>query len=117
MSIFNIPLRNDLTHYAFFTTLDGVTYELEFRYNLRSDCWYFDLRLEDGTEVLNGIKLVVNYPLLLGKQNENTPAGVLIATDTTGQKQDPGVADLGGRVTLAYYDAESAELLRTLAAE
>jgi hypothetical protein len=103
-----IPLRPDLTHYDLGITLDGVAYLLELRWNTREEAWYLDLRLEDGTDVVTGLKVVVSFPLGRRSQHPKCPPGILLAVDTSGGQKDPGIADLGDRVQLLYF--ERAEL-------
>jgi hypothetical protein len=107
MSVKNVPTRTDLTHYDFSMVLDGVTFVLEFRWNLREDAWYFDVRLDDGTNVANGVKVVVDWPLLRGLRSANRPLGEFVAFDTSGERRDAAIDDLGSRVKLYYFDAES----------
>jgi hypothetical protein len=100
-----IPLRPDLTHYDLGVTLDGVAYLLELRWNTREEAWYLDVRLEDGTDVVTGIKVVVGFPLAARSAHAKLPPGALFASDTSGKNQDPGIADLGNRVRLYYIPA------------
>jgi hypothetical protein len=95
-------------------TLDGVTYTLSFRWNVRAQAWYLDIWDELGTTLYEaGVRLVANYPLCAyfsGRQ----PAGNLVAVDTSGQGIDPGLNDLGGpsaRVQLYYLTTAEAALL------
>lgn len=111
MAIFKIPLRTDLTHYEFSITLDGVAYLLELRWNTREEAWYLDIRLEDKTDVVTGIKVVLGFPLGRRSQHAKRPPGILLALDTSGRDIEPGISDLGGRVELLYLDkAEQQEL-------
>lgn len=107
MAVSDIPNRTDLTHYELSVVLDGVTYVLEFRWNLRDAAWYFDIRLEDETNVANGIKVVINWPLLRGLRSDSRPPGELFAFDTSGAGFDPVIDNLGSTVKLSYYDATS----------
>jgi hypothetical protein len=104
-----LPLRPDLTHYDFGISLDGTSYLLELRWNTREEAWYLDIRLEDGTDVVLGIKVVVDFILGRRSQHPARPPGVFFAVDTSGRRQDPGISDLGARVQLLYFEA--AELL------
>lgn len=105
MAIHTIPLDPTLTHYDLQISLDGVNYTLEFRWNTRESKWYMDVRTEEGDPIYVGLALVVDHPL--GKRCRDTrfPSGVLVAVDTSSARQDPGIADLGDRVKLLYYEA------------
>lgn len=106
-----IPCRPDLTHYEMQITLEGVGYGLEFRWNTREEAWYMHLYGEDGTPIRMGVKVVVGFPLVARLNADARPRGRFVAFDTTNLDRNPGIADLGDRVTLAYFDAdEVAEL-------
>jgi hypothetical protein len=113
--ILEIPLRPDLAHYDFSYTLDEVTYLFEFRWNSREEAWYFDLRLEDETDVLNGVKVVLGYPMGIRSRNANRPPGQLVAFDTSGRNEEAGLEDLGSRVIILYYDLEEVNEMREAA--
>lgn len=94
---------------AFFdlqAVLDGVTYTLQFRWNVRLEAWFMDILDEQGvTMLLAGLRLVANWPL--GAYNTGRqPPGAFVAFDTSGEGLDPGLDDLGDRVQLKYFTAE-----------
>jgi hypothetical protein len=86
-------------------TLDGATYTLEFRWNVRLGAWFLAILDETGsTPIQTGIRLVANWRL--GSANVALqPPGSLFAHDTSGQGLDPGFEDLGTRVQLVYLTA------------
>jgi len=82
--------------------LDGVTYTLECRWNVRLGAWFLRVLDDQGVAVLLGDqRLVADYPLALAITSRS-PSGLLAALDTSGQGLDPGFTDLGGRVKLVY---------------
>lgn len=103
MSILAIP-TSDAPFATQATTLDGTVYELEFRYNQREACWYFSISLEDGTELLRGIKIVVGVSLLGRSIDSRLPPGELVAVANTEDDSPPALDELGidRRVTLTY---------------
>jgi hypothetical protein len=97
-----------LTYFDAQAPLDGVTYTLSFRWNVRASGWYLDIWDETGTVLyVAGVRVVANYPLcayFTGRQ----PPGHLVFVDTSGQGLDPGLSDLGSasaRVQLYYLTA------------
>ncbi len=104
MAVYELPLRADLTHYDFETTLDGVAYVLELRWNVRDEAWYLDVRLADGTDVVVGVKVVLEWPLGTRSRHASRPPGQLVAFDTSGVRDEPKIDDLGSRVKLLYFD-------------
>jgi hypothetical protein len=107
VGVFELPLRSGADHFQFGIRIEGTNYEFEFRWNYREEAWYFDLRLEDGTEIVLGVKVVVDWPLGRRSMHPKRLPGALIAVDTAGLQKDPGLNDLGSRVQLQYLDAVS----------
>lgn len=117
-----IPTSTTFPLYSQTTTLDGVDYVLRFLWNQREGSWFFSLLDADEDPIVEGLKVVVNLPLLRLVTDERKPPGVLLAVDTTapevdraaGEKVlalDPGLEDLGERVLLLYFsEAELASL-------
>jgi len=104
MAILIVPTSTEIAHYTQRTVLDGTSFQLEFIFNEREGSWYLSILSEEGDDLIMGIKIVADWPLLRRQQREDTPPGELIALDTTGEGLDPGFADLGGRVILLYGD-------------
>lgn len=90
------------------TTLDGVPYQLTFKYNTRESAYYLTIASSDGSTVYaQGIKLVSNFPLL---RNFSTPPGELYALATSNTDDSPArLGDLAtrGRVALYYAEADT----------
>lgn len=105
MAIVKIPTTPNLPHYNQFTTLDGVTYQLVFFWNVRDEHWFMDIFDINGNAVLLSTRLVCNFPLLR-RANPGAPPGQILAVDTSGVDLDPLLDDLGTRVELLYYDLE-----------
>jgi hypothetical protein len=95
-------------HFDLQVALDGVTYTLEFRWNVRASAWFMAVLDAQGvTAHVVGVKLVVDYPLNRFSPNR-TPPGLFMAIDTSatqGMGEDPGFDDLGNRVQIAYLTA------------
>jgi hypothetical protein len=102
---FVIPTSTTLPHYEIRVDLDGVPYTLEFRWNARDGAWYMHVKNEDDTHLVSGVKVVIGIPLGVRSANAEMPFGVLIALDTSGADEQPGIDELGERVLLYYYSA------------
>jgi len=89
------------------TTLDGVPYRMTLSYNQRCACWYFGLQSLEGTSIAEGIKLVVQWDLLLKCAHPLRPPGKLFVFSNTPDLSPPGLEDLvdGGRCYLTYVSA------------
>jgi hypothetical protein len=107
MALIIIPTSITKSNYVQNTTLDGVEYVLRFRWNQRESKWYLAIELPDETVLVAGIKVVADWPLLKMQTSELLPPGELFAVDSTGQETDPGLRDLGERVTLFYFEGDS----------
>lgn len=105
-----IPLPTDSPFFDIQVVLTGIIFTLEFHWNEREGSWYFNIQTEDGQDIINGVKVVVDFPLARRSPNPLRPAGVLVASDTTGKQQNPiwnpalNKSDLGDRVQLLYFE-------------
>ena len=91
------------------SALDGVTYQLTFRWSQRDGRWLLDVADDEGTALRSCLAPNTNAPLLRGCIAEGRPAGELLIVDTTGANDlDPGFDDLGApgaRFVLMYVTA------------
>lgn len=85
------------------TKLNGVGYELGFRWNARAGAWYLDLYDDGGTALFTGRKITVNNDLLGRSRPDGFPPGILWAQDGAEVPTEPGLRDLGSRVLLVYF--------------
>lgn len=117
-----IPTSTTFAFYSQTTTLDGQDYVFRFLWNQREGTWFFSLFDADEDPIVEGLKVVVNLPLLRLVTDERKPPGVLLAVDTTapevdrsaGEKVlalDPGLEELGERVLLLYFSEAEIESL------
>ncbi len=102
---FEIPLRNDLPHMELQVPLEGRTYTLELRWSVREERWYLDVMTEEREGIYVGIALVLNLKLGLRCASELFPPGAFFLLDTSGANLEPGLADLGARCKLLYFEA------------
>lgn len=101
-----IPLRTDLPHYDLQVELDGATYGLEFLWNPRSEAWSMTISSADGTVLAAGLRVVVDWAIGKRLKDATLPPGVFMAQDTSGERRDPGLEDLGRRVLLLYFSQD-----------
>lgn len=102
---YEVPLRDDLSHFDLVATLDGVDYTLEFVWNALDSAWYLTILDGDGeTPYHEGRRVVVGYPTD-PHITERYPPGLLVFVDSEGRDAEPGEADLGTRVKLLYFTA------------
>jgi len=98
-----IPFTPSDTNYRLQVALDGVAYLFDVHWNARDNGWYFDLREQDETPILLGIKVVLGPPL--GRTRRYHPFfqnHVLQVIDTSGAGVDAGFDDLGARVQVLH---------------
>jgi len=62
--IIELPLYTEPLDYIYGTVLEDEAKQLRFYWNSRSGQWHMDIRNEDQTEVVLGVPLVINYPIL-----------------------------------------------------
>lgn len=58
-----LPLFSD-SYFEYSFPLENDTKIFTFRWNNRELAWYFDIKQEDLTPIIRGVKLVAYYPLL-----------------------------------------------------
>lgn len=89
--------------------LDGVTYTLGLQWNERDGAWYLSISTAEGELLVAGRKVVLDALLLSRYRDARLPRGALMAIDTSGELEEPGLEDLGVRVKLLYFtEAERA---------
>lgn len=100
-----IPTSPDDPFYSQTSELNGVDYLLVFLYNQREGAYYLSLKTEDGVEIVSGLKLVCNTPLLAYHRSANTPPGeLMVLSSVETDESPPDVGELGpDRRCLLYY--------------
>lgn len=110
MSFFVPCTPNGRSAWTQLSALDGVTFQLTFRWSQRDGHWLLDLADGDGVAIKSGMLMGSGSVLLVGCIDERRPAGELVVVDTTGaDDMDPGFADIGApgaRWVLQYVTAE-----------
>ena len=90
--------------------LDGVTFQLRFRWNSRLEDWFLDILTEAGSPIVYGRRCVIGWILLRQSRHlDAIPAGEILAFDTTLRDVAPGLTDFGTRVLALYLDASELE--------
>lgn len=113
-----LPLVPSIPSYRRTTTIDGAPYHLDLRWNARDAAWFLDILEIDGTPIARGVKVVLGTYLARYTDHPLTRQGVLIAIDTSGDRRDAGLDDLGARVEVRWYSQiEIVGVARALAAE
>jgi hypothetical protein len=108
MATLEIPINPVYPSQIMSVVLDGVSYRLRVYYNYRQHIWIMDLLTNAGNDILSGVKLVPDFPLIRRYESaERRPPGEFYAVDTSGTGTPPGRFDLGTRrrVRLRYVEA------------
>jgi len=100
-----IPLHPSVPNYQLSTTIDGVPYVFDMRWNDRDSAWYFDLLTESDVPIIRGVKVVLGTYLGRRSVHQFFRDGVLVVTDMTGSGREAGLDDLGARVQMVRYSA------------
>ena len=90
-------------------TLDNNTYQLSFYWNTQCQAWFMDISGADGTPLVSGVKLILNYSLLAQHPEASLPPGIFIILDPSGNDADPGREDFlttGRNLQLVYVSYE-----------
>lgn len=96
-----IPFR-DLAAFRESVSLDGEIFILEFQYNTRGDYWSLFVYSKEGTPLLMGVKIVIDFELIQRYGTRNLPAGEIYGIDVTETVEKIGRRDLLDLVELVY---------------
>lgn len=108
MALIVIPTSPGVPYFRQKTKLEGREYVLDFAYNQRIQRWHLSIFDEEETPLVQGLKLVVNWPLLRHyRYDSRIPPGELMALAQDGTHEPPGIDELGEgkRVELCYLEA------------
>ena len=84
-------------------TLDGLAYRIRLRWNGRAESWYIDFYKQDGTVIVYGKRLAINWEIIGKLASVDLPPGKLMVVDNTGLGLEIGRDDLtNGNVSLVY---------------
>lgn len=97
MNIEELTLYPD-PFYSYATVLEGVSYNLEFKYNTRIDRWVINLYDSDFNPLVLGKKLLPSIPILFRYVKELTGYFLLVPI---GEEQN--FTNLKGREVWKYY--------------
>lgn len=113
MTVIAIPTLTDTPHWDQITTLDGIDFQLGFRYNQRENVYYLIIADTTGNILNGGIKLVSNWRLLTDFVDPAMPPGELVVFTTGPDDSPPGFGELGigQRGTLYYADRATTQSL------
>jgi len=104
--------QNRSARFAYDIELAGELFRLYFSWNARETSWYMDIQDQNENNILTGIKLVPNYPLLRQyRAYAALPAGGFILWDLN---QDPISGEVtfdnfGTRYQLLFFTQEEIE--------
>ena len=59
-----IPTNPDIPHYTQQSEIGGKTYTFEFEFIERENFWLLHIADQNGQAIVNGVKLVPDWPLL-----------------------------------------------------
>lgn len=87
--------------------LDGVTYQLQTRWNGRAGLWFLSLADSDGEAIADSLP-IANSGLPINAavyRQTGQPPGSLWAIALADPQTDAGATELGGRVVVTYDEA------------
>jgi len=104
MNVFIIPVSDTIDPFDQQTELDGVIYDMTFRWNSRDRSWHMDVG-RDGIVLVSGVKLIETSDVLSQYQRINgLPVGVMSVVDLDGLGADPDDVNFGDRVVMQYTE-------------
>lgn len=105
MAVIKIPINTiDNKKIKQTTTLDGIAYVFEFKFNNRLNKWIMDILTTSNEIIVSGIIMQTNLPLLQNYYHLDIPQGDLFCVDMENENKDAEIDDLGTRVLLMYNE-------------
>ena len=98
-----LPLEPSNPNQRFSTTLDSEEFVLDVHWNERAAAWFMNIYAVDGTLIAGGLKLVIGTLIGSRATSAKFPKGYFVVADTSGQRKDATLDDLGTRVGVAFY--------------
>lgn len=100
-----LPLYSDAS-YQYNAAIENQSRAFKFSWNDRSCAWHLDIANEDGTVVVQGLRLVPSYPMLIDYQLDKfgITGYFLLMQENTGQNgsQNLLITDIPERYRLYY---------------
>jgi len=100
-----IPTSSAAPAYKFQIVLEDQAYNFVFKWNDTFDFWIFDIADVGGNEIVCGVKVILDYPLINRFANPLLPPGEIVAIDSTETLLRVGRDDMGSKVNLYYFPA------------
>ena len=99
-----IPINAEPSFFTVEAELDRVIYLMTFRWNSRSLSWFFSIAALPGGRIVQGVRIVPDFPMLMQYTRPNMPPGAIIfvANRTIDRI---GRTDLGTNAVLIYLSA------------
>ncbi len=104
-----LPLNSDAPHYRVGTTLQGIQYLLDVRWNSREEAWYMTISSVEDIVLIAGIKLVLGVFLTRLSHDERLPDGEFMVSDLSDTSTEATLTDLGERVAVYFIPTEELE--------
>ena len=108
MALLEIPIvrQENSGWFYLFVPLDGIEYQLEFKYNLRGGFWTASISLTDNTEIVTNTRVNLNMSLFGRYVDDRLPKGQFLVTSTTGKNEDITLDNFGQTIILIYDDLQ-----------
>lgn len=104
-----LPLLPELPNYRFDTTLDGIQYVIDIRWNSRDEAWYMSVFSEEEEPLISGTKLVLGAWLTGDATHPDRPFGLFRLIDWTGSGTEATLTNIGSVVGLYFYNIDEIE--------
>ncbi len=104
MATLQLPIDGSVFNYRVGTTIAGVQYLLDLRWNARDEAWYMDLLDDEGVLIRAGMKLVLGALIGGRDASGDFPAVDIMVSDLSNAGVDATFDDLGIRVAVYAFE-------------
>ncbi len=101
----SLPFTPSDNNYRILVPLQNRPYIFDVRWNNRDEAWYFDIREEDETLILAGVKVLIGSKVGRASNHEFFKTRAFEITDNSGQRLEAAYDDLGDRVLVIITDS------------
>lgn len=110
---FTVPIASLNAQSTQTVGLDGIVYQFTFTWNTRRLAWDMSIALQDGTPLVQGVKILPQKDLLSRHKDVRLPKGTLLAVDLVEQNNAlrPSKSELGTKLQLLYYTEAEVDAL------
>lgn len=102
MAFEQLPIDSEDKNYFVGCELSGVLYRFRVLWNERGQFWTIGIFDSSDNPIVQGVKIVSDYPLFARFSNPLLPPGQIYCINTSDDKTEPNDSNLGTQFLIVY---------------